>query len=121
MVRREFKILGLLADGHPITRYTESIRGLSTVKAADLPKFAGKTVTVAGWLITGKVVRTKQGDPMKFLTFEDETGIVETVFFPKAYARFCHILDYNRPFLITGKVESDWGATTLTVSFTREI
>ena len=43
-------------------------------------------LSLAGWLITGKVVKTKKGDPMKFLTFEDETGIVETVFFPKPYA-----------------------------------
>ena len=68
-----------------------------------------------GWLITGKVVSTKTGDPMEFLTFEDETGIVETTFFPQAYRRFCHIIDRQRPYLLTGKVEEDWGALTLTV------
>ena len=75
----------------------------------------------AGWLITGKVVNTKQGDPMKFLTFEDETGIIETVFFPKVYARFCHCLDYGKPYFLFGKLESDWGAITLTVETTRQI
>ncbi|WDP90294.1 MAG: DNA polymerase III subunit alpha [Desulfobacter sp.] len=121
LIHRELDTLGLLAGSHPITGYAGQIRTLNTVKAADLHNFTGRTVTFAGWLITGKVVRTKQGDPMKFLTFEDETGIVETVFFPKPYARFCHILDYGKPFLLTGKVESDWGAVTLTVSFTRQI
>jgi DNA polymerase III alpha subunit len=52
---------------------------------------------------------------MEFLTFEDETAIVETTFFPQAYRRFCHIIDRQRPYLLTGKVEEDWGATTLTV------
>ena len=33
---------------------------------------------------------------MEFLTFEDETGIVETTFFPQTYRRFCHIIDRQR-------------------------
>ena len=69
----------------------------------------------AGWLITGKTVTTKHGDPMEFLTFEDETGMVETTFFPEAYRRFCHMLDRERPYLLTGRVEEDWGAATLNV------
>ena len=70
---------------------------------------------LAAWIITGKVVHTKQGELMEFLTFEDETGIVETTFFPEAYRRFCHIIDRGRPYLLSGKVEQDWGAVTLTV------
>jgi len=52
---------------------------------------------------------------MEFLTFEDETGLVETTFFPKAYRRFCAILDRNRPFILYGKVEEDFGAVTMSV------
>jgi hypothetical protein len=29
---------------------------------------------------------------MKFVSFEDTTGIYETVLFPKVYNRFCHML-----------------------------
>ncbi len=88
---------------------------MSRIKAVDLPRHLGRRVRLAGWLITGKVVTTKHGDPMEFLTFEDETGIVETTFFPQTYHRFCHMVDRNRPYLLTGKVEEDWGAITLTV------
>ena len=52
---------------------------------------------------------------MEFLTFEDETGIVETTFFPETYRRFAHMIDWGRPYLLAGKVEQDWGAVTLTV------
>jgi error-prone DNA polymerase len=76
----------------------------------------GRHVQMAGLLITGKVVHTKHGDPMEFLTFEDETGLVETTFFPQAYRRFCAVLDRSRPFILSGKVEEDFGALTLTVS-----
>jgi len=67
-------------------------------------------------LITGKVVHTKHGDPMEFLTFEDDTGLIETIFFPKAYHRFCAILDRNRPYILHGKVEEDFGAITMIVN-----
>ena len=52
---------------------------------------------------------------MEFLTFEDETGVVETTFFPETYRRFCHMIDRGRPYLLTGEVDADWGAVTLTV------
>jgi error-prone DNA polymerase len=120
-LRRKFSVLGFLCAIHPIVLYQDIIRDHHTVKAADLPKFTGRTVTFAGWLITGKVVKTRHGDPMKFLTFEDETGIVETVFFPKPYALFCHMLDYGKPYLLYGKIDTNWGALTLTVENTRSI
>jgi DNA polymerase-3 subunit alpha/error-prone DNA polymerase len=115
LLRREFSVLGFLCDRHPMELYAETLKKLHTVKAVDLPRFIGKQARLAGWLITGKVVSTKHGDPMEFLTFEDETGIVETTFFPTAYRRFCHMIDRNRPYLLTGKVEEDWGAITMTV------
>ncbi|CAB5172214.1 Error-prone repair homolog of DNA polymerase III alpha subunit (EC [Olavius algarvensis associated proteobacterium Delta 3] len=114
-LRREFSVLGFLCDRHPMALYADRVETLRTVTARDLPRRFGRRVRTAGWLITGKRVRTKHGDPMEFLTFEDETGVIETTFFPEPYHRFCHIVDIGRPYLLTGQVEQDWGATTLTV------
>jgi DNA polymerase-3 subunit alpha/error-prone DNA polymerase len=120
-LRREFSILGFLCDRHPMELYAETLQQLKTVKAIDLPHHRGRRVRLAGWLITGKVVTTKHGDPMEFLTFEDETGIVETTFFPATYHRFCHMIDRQRPYLLSGKVDEDWGAITLTVDRVEKI
>ncbi len=120
-LRREFSVLGFLCSRHPMELCQRAIKGRNILKADRLPGFIGKKVRFAGWLLTGKTVRTKHGDPMKFLTFEDETGMVETVFFPKAYALFCHILDRGRPYLLSGRVDSDWGAVTLTVERTEQL
>ena len=114
-------MLGFLCSCHPIVLYKEIIQSHNTVKAKHLSKFTGRSIVFAGWLITGKVVKTKKGDPMKFLTFEDETGIIETIFFPKPYALFCHMLDYGKPYLLYGKIDSDWGAVTLVVDEIRSI
>ncbi len=114
-LRREFKALGFLCECHPMALFAPAVDKTRTVRAAHLGRRLNRKVRFAGWLITGKVVRTKKGDPMEFLTFEDETGIVETTFFPKAYDRFCHLLDRGRPYLLEGVVEQNWGAVTLTV------
>ncbi|MBT8370554.1 MAG: DNA polymerase III subunit alpha, partial [Deltaproteobacteria bacterium] len=114
-MRREFTVLGFLCDRHPMELYRHRLQNMRAINAADLPRYLGQRVRLAGWLITGKVVTTKHGDPMEFLTFEDETGIVETTFFPETYHRFCHMIDRQWPYLLTGKVEEDWGAITLTV------
>ena len=120
-LRREFAVLGFLCRRHPITRFAHVIKALDTVKADRLPGLVGRRVRLAAWLIPGRVVHTRHGDPMEFLTFEDETGIVETTFFPEAYRRFCHTIDRNRPYLLAGKVEANWGAVTLTVDHAQMI
>ena len=114
-LRRQFVALGFLCDRHPMELFASALRGRRVIKARQLRRQVGRRVCCAGWLITGKLVPTKKGEPMEFLTFEDETGVMETTFFPRAYRAFCHILDWNRPFVLWGKVEQDYGAVTLTV------
>ena len=85
------------------------------MKAAQLKYHGGKKVVFLGWLITGKLVSTKTGEVMEFLTFEDETGLVETVFFPKIYHRYAGMLEGGKAYKLTGTVERDYGVFTLTV------
>ena len=120
-LRHEFKVLGFLCGRHPMTLFDDQLKILKIIKIRNVPENLGRRIQIAGWLITGKTVLTQKGDPMKFVTFEDDSGIVETTFFPKAYQRFCHMLDYGRPYVISGKVEENWGAATLTVDTVRLI
>jgi len=115
MLKHELDTLGFYLSIHPLDRYGDVLRGLHCVKACDLHLHVGKHVTTIGWLVTGKTVQARDGDPMKFVSFEDTTGIYETVFFPKAYHQFCHVLNEKRPYLLKGKVEEDFTAVTLTV------
>jgi error-prone DNA polymerase len=115
MRKHELETLGFYLSIHPLDRYRNALKGLHYVNACDLHLHVGEHVTTIGWLVTGKTVHTKDGDPMKFVSFEDTTGLYETVFFPKAYNQFCHMLNEMRPYLIRGKVEEDFTAVTLTV------
>ena len=112
-LRDEYRALGFLCNTHPICLIRSPQE--RTSKAAELENCVGRTVWFVGWLLTGKMVSTKTGEVMEFLTFEDETGLVETTFFPDIYNCYAHFLTSGKPYLLKGLVESDYGAVTLTV------
>ncbi len=113
----ELETLGFLYSTHPITSLKKRLSNLPPhiIPAKDLKKWVGKTVSVLGCLITRKEVFSRHGDPMEFVSFEDETAIYDTVFFPNVYAKFCRHLDSHSGFLLTGKVMSMHGALQLEI------
>ena len=115
MLIHEADVLGFLVSRHPLSLYAGLLQQLSYVRACDLGQHVGREVPVIGWLITGKVVHTKDDEPMEFISFEDTTAIYETVFFPEVYRKFCRMLSNARPYLLRGLVEEDFGAISLTV------
>ena len=43
---------------------------------------------LVGWMITTRRTKTKVGEIMQFLSFEDLTGTYEAVLFPAAFRKF---------------------------------
>ncbi|MBN1567500.1 MAG: DNA polymerase III subunit alpha [Acidobacteria bacterium] len=119
VLEHELETLDFLISRHPLSLYTQQLSNLSYVRGSSLPKYVGKRVTTVGWWVTGKLIATKDDEPMEFISFEDTSAIYETVFFPEAYARFCHILNRSRPYVLTGVVQEEFGAVTLTVDSVR--
>jgi error-prone DNA polymerase len=117
MLKNESEALGIILSAHPLELYRDALKGMHFVRACDLAGYVGRNVTLIGWLVTGKTVFTSEGDPMKFISFEDTTGIYETVFFPKVYHRYCHILNASRPYIIKGRVEEDSGSINVNVGW----
>jgi error-prone DNA polymerase len=119
VLEHELETLDFLISRHPLTLYREPLARLRHVRGCDLHKHAGRRVTTIGWWVTGKVVTTKEEEPMEFISFEDTSALYETTFFPQTYARFCHMLNRSRPYVLSGLVEEDFGAVTLTVDSVR--
>jgi error-prone DNA polymerase len=119
ILEHELETLDFLISRHPLTLYREPLARLRHVRAVDLKEHFGRRVTTVGWWVSGKVVTTKDEEPMEFISFEDTSALYETTFFPQVYARFCHILNRSRPYVLTGLVEEDFGAVTLTVDSVR--
>ncbi|HET8948456.1 MAG TPA: DNA polymerase III subunit alpha [Candidatus Polarisedimenticolia bacterium] len=120
LLRDEEEAIGYLISRHPLTLYREALLGLrrsgvQPVRGADMGKHVGERVAMVGWLVTGKIVTTKDDEPMEFVSFEDTTAIYETVFFPRAYERFCRMLTTARPYVLRGKIEEEFGVASLQV------
>ncbi len=115
ILAQEIETLGFLVSHHPLAFYKHRAAARKVVPAKELAQFIGKTVRTLGWFVTGKLVRTKDEDAMEFISFEDTTAIYETTFFPKVYEKYCHLLSHSRPYILTGKVEEDFGVVMLTV------
>ncbi|MBE3096281.1 MAG: DNA polymerase III subunit alpha [Planctomycetes bacterium] len=81
-----------------------------------LPRLVGKQVCVAGLLFAARRARTRDGRFMKFISLEDETGIVEAVLLPDAYQRLGGRLSTRGPYIVSGAVEDHLGALSLIVS-----
>ncbi len=109
-VEQELLLLGLNVSGHPLDLFNP---GPGVVEARDLPRHAGRRVTVAGWAAMSRRAMTKNGKMMFFLTLEDRTGLVETTFFPEAYHRLAPRLRGYGPFRVTGRVDNQGGAHLL--------
>ncbi len=115
LLEQEYGRLGFLCAGHPLVLWEKKMGGRSAVRARDLAGLTGREVRITGWLVTRKTILAASGQPMEFVSFEDETGIFETVFFPEACGTFSESLIAERPYVISGRVENDMGAVSLTV------
>ena len=110
MCRNSFVRASRVSDSRSVTpRPKRPPSAIPTSRVLWLAAFA------IGWMVTGKTVHTKDGDPMQFVSFEDTTGIYEAVFFSRIYHECCHMLSPMRPYILKGKVEEDFGSLSLSV------
>ncbi|HEY8967437.1 MAG TPA: DNA polymerase III subunit alpha, partial [Puia sp.] len=81
--------------------------------ARDLPEQLGRTVTVMGYHVTHKPVRTIKEEMMSFGTFLDmNKDWIDTVHFPQVHAAYPPRAGFYK---ITGKVVEEFGVYSIEV------
>jgi DNA polymerase-3 subunit alpha len=102
----EKEALGLYMSGHPIEQYKPD---LAAYGARGLAELTGSVENVAiGGIVTGlRSVRTRRGDPMAVFMLEDESGTVETVVFPEAFAKAQQMIRADAMLVVRGRFEKD--------------
>ena len=114
--REELSALGFITDAHPMSLHAEELRRFRLCSSTELHRHVGEQVLVAGMLTTAKPVHTIQDEPMEFATFDDGTGLIETVLFPQVFRERGHVLFDQGPFIFRGKVEEEFGGVTVTIT-----
>ena len=137
----EQELLGIYVSGHPLDKYGDIITELSSMSISDIhglpqmqrPEFDFKNraankndptkrnMTIGGVIHEKKVIMTKKGDKMAFVTFEDLSGKIECIFFPKTYAESFELLEQDGPFILNGYVRLSDDRRSFYVNRMREL
>jgi DNA polymerase III alpha subunit len=76
----------------------------------------------AYWLAAeGEDHLDKRGEPMEFMTVEDQTGMYDATMFPSSYRQYCHLPGRESGYVPTGVVEEHGSALTVTVRTLRPL
>lgn len=86
-LEQEYDLLGFTVSGHPLEMYP-GIDWESYCPIARLGEHQGKEVVTCGLVIEQRIHHQMTGEPMKFMTLCDWTGIVETELFAKTYKSY---------------------------------
>jgi DNA polymerase III alpha subunit len=102
-LQAEMDLLGFTVTGHPLDLYPQ-VDWTTVCPIAELARYSGQTVTVAGMIIADRVFTQKTGEAMKFLTICDYSGMLETELFAQQY-RWFGLQTIRHPVVrVTGKV-----------------
>ncbi len=86
-LRDENELLGFTASGHPLDLWLD-IAWDTYCPIEALPTFVGRRVTLCGLVVAGRLHEQADGQPMRFMTLCDRTGLLETEMFASAFRRF---------------------------------
>ncbi len=108
MLAFEKESLGFYISGHPLTRYEAVLDKFTNANAVSLKELQdGEAVRIGGIVQATKVITTKKGDLMAFVTIEDMHGSVEITIFSRVYRTATDLLVEDNPILIEGQVQKD--------------
>ncbi|KMJ57024.1 DNA polymerase III DnaE [Bacillus sp. LL01] len=117
----EKEALGFYLSKHPTEPFTSYFQLAGAKLILDLPSSNQKKVRLGSFISNERVIRTKKGDLMAFLTLSDQSGDIEAVAFPELYKRFSHLLKTGETLLVEGNLEEREGKTQLILKDIMEI
>ncbi len=104
LLAMEKQILGLYVSGHPLDDYTQVLAEKTSATLAELTEEQDQQRVILGGMInTFKINTTKRGDTMATCQFEDLTGTIDMLVFPKTFVRYREMIQKDAIVLIKGR------------------
>ena len=104
----ERESLGFYITGHPLSRFEKTLEQFTNTDSLTIQGADDKSsVRIGGLISASRVLRTRKGDLMAFVTVTDLNGSVEVVVFPETYAAAGGLVVNDTPILIQGQVQKD--------------
>ncbi len=99
LIKQEYEVFGFYLSYHPVQSKRKN-----NINSAIIKNYFNKTINIYLLIDNIRVIKTKRGDKMAFITASDEYGEVNMVMFPKIYERFYN-LSRGEVVLVSSKVE----------------
>jgi DNA polymerase-3 subunit alpha len=108
-LEKERELLGFYISGHPLDVYKEEMKTSVIVDLSDPQKIPlDKPMSLIAMVNTKRVIMTKMGKPMCFVTLSDKNGSVDCTIFPKTYERVKDQIDVEGIYGFIGKFQKDY-------------
>ena len=102
----EKEALGFYITGHPLDKYDNVIKKISSRTIAELKeKASAGDVKIGGVISSLKLKNTKKGDRYGSFNLEDKSGFVEVVAWPDVYRKAVELLNSDDPIFVKGRME----------------
>ena len=106
----EKETLGFYITGHPLLRFVDRLNLVTTANSTNLNLKNDKdNVTIAGIISARSEKKTKKNDIMCYITVEDLTGSINTIFFADIYQKHYAVLHDEEPVVIKGTLDISGG------------
>ncbi|VFP82962.1 DNA polymerase III subunit alpha [Candidatus Erwinia haradaeae] len=105
----ERETLGLYLTGHPIDPYLKELQHyVSKQNLKDIhPTKKGEHTTIAGLVVSSRVIETKSGHRIGLCTLDDRSGRVEVKVFTDILDKCKHFLEKDRILVVRGEISLD--------------
>ncbi|SFM08034.1 DNA polymerase-3 subunit alpha [Gracilibacillus orientalis] len=101
----EKEVIGFFVSTHPLAQVRDKIREYGYISIQQTQHLKQKKIKMAAVVQSLKVIRTKKGETMAFVTISDESGELDTVLFPKIFRQVNHWLEEDSFVFVEGKLE----------------
>ena len=110
LLAAEKDTLGLYLSGHPIDVYIQELDQFTSCRLVDVDVGKSKQkkpVTLAGLVVGARVMNTKSGSRMAFLTLDDKTARIEIGVYGELYDQRRDVIHKDKVLVVKGKASLD--------------
>ena len=103
----ERELIGVYISDHPLSPVMDAINQNVTHFSSELAEVQpDQVVRVAGLITRMRPHTTKKGEPMGFVTLEDLQGNIDLVVFPRTWAKYQELFDWDAIIMVEGRVDT---------------
>ncbi len=106
-LKMEKDVLGFYLHGHPMDRFNDEIKNFITRSIADLVPEIGKTVLIAGFVSSMRIINTKSGNRLAIISLEDGSDSIDVTLFDEVFTKSRSFLIEDKLVFVEGEVGVD--------------